>query len=213
MAKKTVAKKTAAKKVVTRKLVAKKAVRKEMFNGALEPLAMGLPASMASSVGITLARHAYLDWVLGQVMYSLMEISIKQGRVIMKLPRPAHYIAAVRDLFAFHGLETTYDFDALCLCLDSADRSRNMMTRSVFMRDSGSKGLRIHLTRSPWDPGPGGETQPETQVVDRKFLAHRRKVVDDAIRGAEKLRALTDKLLRNMHEMRRNKPGLNRRRR
>jgi hypothetical protein len=193
--------------------MAKKTAKKhDMFNSALAPLSTGLPASIAASLGVTLARHGYLDWVLGQVMYSLMEISIKQGRVIMKLPRPAHYIAAVRDLFEFHGLETSYDFDALCHRLDTADRARNMLTRSVYMRDTDSKSMKVQLARSPWDPGPGGETQRESQVVDRHFLAKSRKDVDEAVKAAEKLQAVTDKLLRKMHEMRRKRPGLNRRR-
>jgi hypothetical protein len=192
----------------------KKTVKKnDVFNSALVPLAQGLPSPIAASIGVTLARHGYLEWVLGQVMYSLMEISVKQGRVIMKMPRPAHYIAAVRDLFEFHGLETGYDFDDLCRRLDNADRSRNMLVRSVYMRDTNSKKVKVQLVRGAWDPGPGGETQPESQRVDRKFLARRRKDVDDAVRAAQKLQSITDKLLRKMHEARRSRPGLNRRRR
>jgi hypothetical protein len=202
-----------AKKMVKKmaKKTASRSKRTEVFNSALVPLASGLPAQIAANVGVTLARHAYLDWVLGQVMYSLMEISIKQGRVIMKLPRPSHYIAAVKDLFGFHGLETTFDFDELARKLETSERTRNLLTRSVYMRDSSSKESAVHLTRSPWDPGPGGETQPEAQRVDRKFLASRRKDVDDAIRGAEKLQAVSNKLLRKMHELRRKRPGFNRR--
>jgi hypothetical protein len=193
------------------KKTAPRSKRSGMFNSDLVPLASGLPAQIASNVGVTLARHAYLDWVLGQVMYSLMEISIKQGRVIMKLPRPSHYIAAVRDLFEFHGLETTFDFDELARKLETSERTRNLLTRSVYMRDSSTREGAVHLTRSPWDPGPGGETQPETQRVDRRFLASRRKDVDDAIRSAEKLQGVANKLLRKMHELRRKRPGYNRR--
>ena len=193
------------------KKTAPKSRRTAVFNSALVPLAAGLPASIAANIGVTLARHAYLDWVLGQVMYSLMEISIKQGRVIMKLPRPSHYIAAVMDLFEFHGLKTSFDFEDLARRLETSERARNLLTRSVYMRDSSSKQVAIHLARSPWDPGPGGETQPESQPVDRKFLARRRKEVDNAIRGAEKLQSEANKLLRKMHELRRSRPRYNRR--
>jgi hypothetical protein len=202
-----------ATKKAVRKMAKKTASRGrgEVFNSSLVPVASGLPAQIAANVGVTLARHAYLDWVLGQVMYSLMEISIKQGRVIMKLPRPSHYIAAVRDLFDFHGLETTFDFDELARKLETSERTRNLLTRSVYMRDSSSRAGMVHLARSPWDPGPGGETQPETQKVDRKFLAGRRKDVDDAVRSAERLQTEANRLLRKMHELRRSRPGFNRR--
>jgi hypothetical protein len=132
-----------------------------MFNTALVPLTQPLPTAIAGGVGATPARHAYLDWVLGQVMYSLMEISIRQGRVILKLPRPRQYIAAVRDLFAFHGLDTDYNFEQLARRLESAERVRALLTRSAYMRDTASRTLRIQLARALWDPGPGGGGEPE----------------------------------------------------
>jgi len=183
-----------------------------MFNTDLVPLRGPLPTAIAASVGATLARHAYLDWVLGQVMYSLMEISIRQGRVILKLPRPRQYIAAVHDLFEFHGLATDYNFEQLARRLEAAERVRALLTRSAYMRDTASRTLRIQIARALWDPGPGGETQPESQVVDRRFLAARRKEVEDAIRAAERLRRTTDRMLRALHEMRRKRPRLDRRR-
>jgi hypothetical protein len=185
--------------------------KKPSFNAALEPLAGALPTDIAASVGATIARHAYLDWLLGQVMYSLMEISIKQGRVIMKLPRPRVYIAAVKELFEFHRLKTKYDFDELAEKLEAADRTRRELTRSVYMRDPDRKDSAIHLARSHWDPGPGGETQPELEEVDRKFLARKRKEVDQAVESAQMLQEVTNKLLRKMHQSRRSSPALNRR--
>ena len=184
-----------------------------MFNTALVPLTQPLPTAIAASVGATLARHAYLDWVLGQVMYSLMEISIKQGRVILKLPRPRQYIAAVQDLFEFHGVQAEYNFEQLARRLEAAERVRALLTRSTYMREIGARGPRVHLARALWDPGPGGETQPESQLVDRAFLAARRKEVEAAIASAEKLRSLIDRELRALHERRRKSKRLDRRKR
>jgi hypothetical protein len=177
--------------------------RKPSVNTALEPLASPLPAEIASPVGALIARHTYLDWVLGQVMYNLMEISIKQGRVIMKLPRPRVYIAAVRELLEFHKLHVKFDFDGLAERLEAAERARRELTRSIYMADSDDGS--IHLARSPWDPGPGGDMQPESQAVDPRYLAAKRKDIEDAVAAAEKLRALTGKLLRDLHAKRKPK--------
>lgn len=176
------------------------------FNAALEPLAKPLPAEIAAAVGHIVQRHAYLDWLLGQVMYDLMEISIKQGRVIMKLPRPRVYATAVRELFEFHGLDTRYDFEVLVRALELADCAAREVTRSIYMHD----GDAVFVVRSPWDPGPGGDVQPESQRVDARFLAAKRKEVEDAVKAAEKLRAVTDKMLRDSHR-KRAKPGFDRR--
>lgn len=178
------------------------ASKKTSFNAALEPLRGALPADIAETVGATIARHAYLDWLLGQVMYSLMEISIKQGRVIMKLPRPRVYIAAVKELYEFHGLKTRYDFDELAEKLEAADRTRRELTRSVYLHDPDERDSAIHLARSHWDPGPGGDVQPELQEASRKLLARKRKDVDEAVECAEALQQVTNKLLRKMHQAR-----------
>jgi hypothetical protein len=180
------------------------------FNAALEPLAADPPQEIAAAIGSIIARHSYLDWVLGQVMYDLMEISIKQGRMIMKLPRPKIFVGAVQELFDFHGLKSDFDFDDLAEKLEVAGHTCREMSRSVYMRESGSR--EIQLVRSLWDAGPGADTQPESQRVDTKFLAQRRKEVDDAVKAAEKLRAATDKLLRESHE-KRARPGFDRRKR
>jgi len=180
------------------------------FNAALEPLTHSLPTEIAAGVGSIVQRHAYLDWLLGQVMYDLMEISIKQGRVIMKLPRPRVYVTAVKELFEFHGLEPRFDFDDLAARLEAADSTVRELARSIYMRDTDSASLNVHLVRSPWDPGPGGELQPESQRVDARFLSGKRKAVEDAVKAAEKLRALTDKMLRDSHR-KRLKPKFDRR--
>ena len=176
------------------------------FHGVLEPITKGLPANVAAALGGALTRHAYLDWVLGQVMYNLMQISVKQGRIIMKIPRPRVFVTAVKDLFRFHGIEAKFDFDGLAAKLDMADQTRRLLTRSVYMRESGSRALKIHLARGLWDPGPGGETQPESQPVDAAFLASKREEIEAAVRAAEELRELTDRLLRDLDRQRRAAP-------
>ena len=168
--------------------------RKSRINTALEPLTGALPQDTASAVGALIARHTYLDWVLGQVMYNLMEISIKQGRVIMKLPRPRVYIAAVKELLEFHKVSFRFDFESLAVRLEAADSARRELTRSIYMLDSDTEA--IHLARSPWDPGPGGDKQPESQALDARYMGRKKEDVEAAIEAAEKLRGLVDKSLR-----------------
>jgi hypothetical protein len=139
-----------------------------------------------------------------------MEISIKQGRVILKFPRPGQYIAAIRDLYDFHGITPGMSLEDLSRKLDVADRTRNVLTRSGYMRARG-KGGGIVIARSPWDAGPGSEAQPEVQLVDDAFLDRCRKNVENAVAMAEKLRSSTDEALRKLHERRRTQTDLDRR--
>jgi hypothetical protein len=175
------------------------------FARALAPIAAPLPASVAAAIGNAIARHSYLDWVLGQVLYSLMEISAKQGRVVVRPPKPAEYVRAVRDLYAFLKLETRFDFDGLARRLERADAARHVLARCVYMRDLEGSEREIRLGLGPWASSheAAKSIAVEGARVDRAFLAKRRAEIEDAIKRAEKLQAATDRLLRALHERRR----------
>ena len=150
------------------------------FNAALEPLAAGLPREVAAAVGDVVARHTYLDWVLGQVMYDLMEISIKQGRVIMKLPRPRVFVDRGEGSLRIPRPGAALRLRRARREARGRARACRALTRSVYMRETGAQGRRIQLVRSPVGSGPGGDLQPEAQRVDAKFLAARRRQVENA---------------------------------
>ena len=190
---------------------------KSAFNPALEPISQPLPAIIAESIGRTIARHSYLEWILGQVLYSLLEISIKQGRKVVQRPDPRQYVAAVQGLYAFHKLDTKFNFNDLCRRVEAADRARDALAHSVYMQDVNTRGARVHLVRGSWANGSDPEVVsrdrwPETPVLDRSFLNQMRDIVEGAVKQAEALRAETDDLLRKLHEARRTNPHLNRRR-
>jgi hypothetical protein len=187
-----------------------------VFNSSLEPLDASLPDDIARSVGRIIARHSYMEWVLGQVLYSLLEISIKQGRAVVRRPDPPQYAAAVEGLFAFHKLATTFKFDRLAAAIGRADAARDALVRSVFMRDTDRKNSPVFLVRGSWSAGldleaVSRDTWPDTPVVDAAFLASLRDDVEAAVTRSERLRDTTDKLLRKLHEQRRVNPRLNRR--
>lgn len=194
----------------------KKAISR--FNAALEPVTAPIPATVAEAIGRGIARHTYLEWIQGQVLYSLLEISIKQGRKVVQRPTPTAYAATVQGLFAFHKLDSAFDFAELARRIEKADAARDALAHSVYMHDLNSRKPRLHLVHGSWARGGDYErvardAWPEAPVIDRDLLARLRKDIEDAVARAEKLRDHTDALLRKLHEKRRTNPRLDRRRR
>ena len=189
---------------------------RSQFNSSLKPLTQSLPDDIARGIGRIIARHSYLEWVLGEVLYSLLEISIKQGRAVVKRPEPRQYAAAIEGLYRFHKLESSFKFDKLARELERADAARDALVQSVFMRDTDRKNSPVYLVRGSWSLGwdldlVRRDAWPPTPVVDSALLTGFRDDVEAAVGRAEKLRSLTDKLLRKLHEQRRTNPRLNRR--
>jgi len=193
------------------------ATKKSVFNPALEPVTQPLPEAIAAAVGRMIARHSYMEWLLGQVMYSLLEISIKQGRAVVQRPQPKQYVASIQGLCAFQKIDCKFDFDDLTQRVEAADRVRDALVHSVYMRDVNVRGDRIHLVHGSWARAQDAEVirtgeWPETPVLDRTFLARLRKDVDDAVKCAQGLQKLIDDLLRKLHELRRTNRKYDRRR-
>src|SRR3954469_12377060 len=157
------------------------------FARVLVPIATPLPATLAAAIGNAIARHSYLDWVMGQVLYSLMEISSKTGRVVVRPPRPAEYVRAVQDLFAFLRLESRFDFDGLARRLERADAARHVLARCVYMRDMDSNRDEVRLGLGPWASSheAARAIAVEGAKVDAQFLAKRRREIEDAVGRAE----------------------------
>jgi hypothetical protein len=193
------------------------ATKKSVFNPALEPVTQPLPEAIASSIGRMIARHSYMEWLLGQVMYSLLEISIKQGRAVVQRPQPRQYAASIQGLCAFQKIDCKFDFEDLTKRVEAADRVRDALVHSVYMRDVNVRGDRIHLVHGSWarpaemDVIRTGEW-PDTPVLDRAYLAAIRKVIEDAVKRAEALLVTIDTLLRQLHELRRSNRKYDRRR-
>lgn len=186
------------------------------FNAGLEPIPHALPSEIAAAIGRIVSRHSYLEWLLGQVLYSLLEISIKQGRAVVRRPSPRECVAAVQGLYAFHKLETAYSFDALIRALERANDARDLLVDSVYMHDSNVARSPVILVRGTWARGVDLDTirrdaWPDAPTLDAKLLGRLKDDVEAAIGRAERLRDTTDRLLRKLHERRRKDPRLNRR--
>jgi hypothetical protein len=81
------------------------------------------------------------------------------------------------------------------------------------MRDMDSDRDEVRLGLGPWASSheAARAIAVEGARVDAKFLAKRRAEIEDAITRAERLQALTDRLLRELHERRRSDRRFNRR--
>jgi hypothetical protein len=180
------------------------------------PAAENLPSGIAASIGRMIARHSYLDWILANVLYALLSISIKQGRVAVRIPPPRLYITTVADLLAFQRLHLGFNLGALERKLLAADQARNTLGHSVFAKDERSGKLHVYLVSGTWDVAHALEAgrrglMSEKIEVTRGFLAAKRGAIEDAIKAARQLAEQVDAGLQALNQIRRTRRALDRR--
>ena len=186
-----------------------------VFKGGMSPIAKGVKTSIAASIGRTITRYSYLEWVMGNCLHTLLEISIKQRRVAVRIPPTRLFVGMVQDLLAFHRGKASFDFVSLQKKLEAADKARNVLAHSVLINANGK--IHIQIVSGSWELPQDVERvtralMPETPVVDAKFLKEKRRAVEDGIRAIRKLEAFLGGAMHTLHEMRRTKTEWNRRR-
>jgi hypothetical protein len=187
-----------------------------MFGPAImQPVVTTLPQGKAASIGRTLTRFAYLEWRMAKTIYTLLGISIKQGRAAVRLPQLRATLGIAQDLLTFLRVRVNFDFKRLGKLLDEAERARNVLAHSLFVRDG--KNIYVQVVRGSWDFGQHVESasrtlNPEMKVVDRAFLSVQRQHVEVAIKAADLLGRVIAAILTELNERRGNTPALDRRR-
>jgi hypothetical protein len=190
--------------------------RKKGSKPSTAPAVRELPVAIAAAVGHAIARHSYLDWMLANILYALLSIPIKQGRVAVKIPPPPLYITTVADLLAFLRLYLDFNLGALERKLIAADQARNLLCHSVFTQDARSGKIHIQLVSGSWDEGQDLEAvrkniRSESVAVTRAFLAEKRAAIEDAIAATRVFAERVEDGLQALNESRRTRRALDRR--
>ena len=189
-----------------------------IFEGGVSPLAHGLPSNIAASIGRTLVRHTYMESLQRAAVNLLLEISIKQGRVAVRLPQAKAYPKLIQTLLQFHGhYSNVIKFKNLALALDAADNARNILAHSLIMKDPKIGKYRIQIVRGSWELDQdvfsvSRALQPETPILDRAFLKARRAEVEAGIKLAKQLLKLVAVTMRALNEKRCTQAAWDRRR-
>jgi hypothetical protein len=191
-----------------------------VFDGGLAPITHGLPSNIAASIGRTLVRHTYMESLQRKVLNLLLEISIKQSRLVVRIPQPKQFPNLVQTLLQYHGLypKVKINYNDLGAAIDAADRARNALAHSLILKNPQGPGYLIQLVRGSWELDQDvfsvtRALQPQTVALHRAYLSARRKEVEKAIIGMRNLLALISATMKALHEKRRTEAAWDRRRR
>jgi hypothetical protein len=178
---------------------------------------------MAAQIGRMIARHSYLEWVQANFMHAIMQISVKQGRVAVKVPPPKQYPNAIAALLSFHRIYVPNDVFSLTSYgnkLDKAERARNMFAHCIYLRDPKNRKVRIQLVRGTRDDITDPETypvfravNPECPYLTNELIDANRTLIEEAITSTMELAAIVDNALQASNDKRRRLVVMDRRHR
>ncbi len=165
------------------------------------------PQGMAGSIGKTIMRYSYLEWLQSRIIQELLHINMHQGRNAIRLLPVKQFPGQVENLAALIGISIDVQPNKLARSLERAETARNTLAHSIFLHDPDNHKIRIQITRGTWELGGDAEkikrqVHPETPFVDRAFLAKQRGHVEAAIKDLTALFYAVTAALRALSKIR-----------
>jgi len=93
-----------------------------------------LPAAHTAQIGRFITRWAFLESKLRQVSYTMLQLSPKIGRLLVREPRAVDYVTMLEDAMSVMGLTTSIDLKNLKSGLGTLESFRDKLAHGVWVR-------------------------------------------------------------------------------
>ncbi len=148
-------------------------------------------------------RFAYIEHHLSMMIYSLLKINPKQGRIAVRNPRLKDKMEMIEDLCGLANIKL--DIKNLTNNLDKLEIKRNYVAHNIWVKDSKTRKIYLRVTKGNWPKKPHGNKtkriiQPQAADYDLKTLRYIAKNMDIAIRHIKDLELKLEKAFRKLHK-------------
>lgn len=118
-----------------------------------------LPVSYVTSIGRIITRWAGVEWELQRIVYMLLNVNAKQGRLAAKVPRAGECANLIKQLAKLRGIylsakDVSYLHSRLSDCVEWRDR----LAHGVWIRPHKTRRLLLQVTKGAWND-PRGESR------------------------------------------------------
>jgi hypothetical protein len=113
-----------------------------------------IPNAYAAGIGRVISRWAYLEWLLTDITYGVLNIGPKQGRMVVRDVRAYERVEMIRDLMKLRKIATTIDMNRLMDDLDAAEKDRNLLAHGMWIKHPSTGELHVWFIRGAWRPDP-----------------------------------------------------------
>ena len=141
-----------------------------------------LPTKYSTAIGRMITRFAALESALRNLIYALLELERKMGRVAVRNPRIDESFTMIRDLMGLRSFTTILDMKRLASDCKKMEQFRDKIAHGVWVRHPQSDLPVLQVTTGTFPEKPGGKSikgriQPAAfNVTLEDFRSHTRAV-------------------------------------
>ncbi len=148
------------------------------------PVVTNLSIALTREIGRVIVGHALLELCLSRIIYKLIDVDPKFGRLAVREPRAIDRLELIFDLAEVQGIrlkinKTLYR-DAVKVCVSQRDQ----LAHGIWVRDPKTRMLFLRITKGSWQPvkGQRGKTKrlikPEAIQYNAEDARVLRQIID-----------------------------------
>lgn len=150
------------------------------------PVVAVIDEDYALIVGRVVTLFAYVEWMLRDIVYRLVNIGPKNGRIIVKDFRANEYPDLIATLAELNNIDIKFDAKTLSKLLDECESNRNMLAHSIWFKEEDG-GLSVQITRGNWPKNPRGQKtskriKPEGRRMTPEYTSLILQLTDASVR-------------------------------
>lgn len=119
------------------------------------PLVLDLPASLSREIGRVIVAYAAMEMVLSKIIYALLGVGPKEGRLAIREPRALDRFELIRDLANLSGIADYPGTKLLAEGIKEVMIQRDQLAHGVWVRHPETGKLLLRLTKGQWQPVKG----------------------------------------------------------
>jgi len=151
-----------------------------------------VPASINRGIGRLLVADSYLDLALVQIVYDLVGVGQKEGRLAIREPRAVERLELIEDLAHVHGIKLQTDLKLLREALEKSTSNRDLVGHGIWFREPTGGGLLVRRLRGSWPKDKTGFRRsrrilPQGEHIDEEELAIMLELTEKTIQWIQDL--------------------------
>ena len=125
------------------------------------PVVTDLPDDMMRAIGRVIVEYAMLELQLSRVIYDLLKVDPKAGRLAVREPRATDRLEVIFDLADLRGLDLEHEKPIFRKAIQTCVTERDRIAHGVWVRGTKTNELMLRLTKGSWQPvkGQRGKTK------------------------------------------------------
>ena len=158
------------------------------------PVRRRLPVAYSTEIGRIITRCAYLEHCMQELVFVLLHLHPKAGRLAVRRPRQTDYFEMLIDLIKLRNLKSSSNLNKTASAIKKAYQLRDALAHSIWIKHDQTDTPVLQYLSGSYVPIPGAKKvkrriDPDAMEISLETLRKNRKNIEVISKTIQKIKA------------------------